>query len=280
VKPVKVNVPNPIQGGASGLVAGAFTYPLRLAFNGDMGKFSMADWGLESAKSGWGWTIFGSKTMLLEKYAGFTAKGAMFTVIAADQLTGLALAPDGQKGKQAVVGSASLGSFFAGMKVGSNIASKVPAPALIKMTIPLFTGIVASQIGESGTSAFIDRNWLWMKDITGSPVMEGAGQVLSPLGMALPGYWWQKEIEPRWQPGSTLGKGVKLGTEAAVDVGGTVAEWKLAKAAFKFATKKLPGLAGRTLMRIGGIPLFALWLAEQEMIMENQKIYGMSGGQI
>lgn len=270
-QPVKANVPEHVQGGASILLAGLITYPVKLVARGKLNEFRLGQWGKEGFNTGWSWSIFGGKTMLLEKYTGFTAKDAMFAVMTADQLTGLALAPDGQKGRQAFVGGTSVASFFGGMKAGGKIASKVPAPALIKMTIPLITGIVASQIGESGTTAFIDRNWLWMKDLTGSPVMEGAGRLLSPFGMATPGYWWQKEIEPRWQPESTLGKGVKSGTEAAVDVGGTVAELKLAKAVLNFATKKLPGLAGRTLMRIGGIPLFALWLAEHEMMLQNQQ---------
>jgi hypothetical protein len=277
VMPARINVSNPVQGGISGLVAGLITYPISLTFNGDWSKFRPAEWGKESVKSGLGWTQFGLKTMGLEQIAGFTAQSAMFTVIAADQLTGIALAPDGQKGRQAVVSGTGLGSFFGGMKVGSEIASKVPAPGLVKMTIPLITGIVASQIGEKGTAAFIDHNWLGMNGLSSNPVLEGAGQFLSPLGMALPGYWWQKEIEPRWQPGSTLGKAVKTGAQAATDIGVTVAEWKLARAVFKFARTKLPGLAGRTLMRLGGIPLLALWLAQQELMMENQKYSAMPG---
>jgi hypothetical protein len=266
LKPNISLVPGPLAGGASGLFAGAVTYPLSLAFNGDLNKFSLPEWGKESAKSGWGWTVFGSKTLLLEKYAGF-AKGAVPIVITMDQLTGIALAPDGQKGRQAVVGGTSLGAFFAGMKAGSAVASKIPAPVPVKGAIALFGGIVASQIGEKGMQEFMPEN--------SGPLLEGVGQLLSPLGMATPEYWWQKEVDPYWHPESTTGKVIKAGAETATDIGVTVAEWKLARALFKFAAKKLPGLAGRTLMRIGGIPLLALWLAQQELlIMEQRTSFG------
>lgn len=118
------------------------------------------------------------------------------------------------------------------------------------MTLPLLTGIFASVVGESVTQAFIDRGWL-LDDIARSSVMNGIGTVLSPLGMATPGYWWKKEVDPRWQPVSTLGKGVKMGTEAVVDIGLTWAELKLAKRAAGYALSSVGAKAiGETLLQL------------------------------
>ena len=254
-------VPGPIAGGVSGLFAGAGTYTLGLALNGKLNEFDPGAFGKNILESGYHWGVFGGETIGVEKLAGF-ARGAVPLVITMDQLTGLALTPEGQKGRQAVVGGTGLGLFFAGMKAGSQVASKVPVPTPVKGAIALFGGILASGIGEKGLQELMDQNVLWVNDLAGNPVLEEVGQIVSPMGMALPGYWWQKEIEPNWQPSSTGGKIIKEATKTGVDVGGTVAAgWVLkntlaygvprAATALNALEVKLPQLVGSGLKIAG-----------------------------